>query len=249
MKRRIKLLLSYDGTNYAGWQIQTRQPHVQTIQGNIEQALAIITKGEEIRVFGAGRTDAGVHARGQVCHFDLQSSIPIERLPVAINSVLPRDIRCHSGEEVEGDFHAQHSAKLKTYSYLINQSYIPDVFLRYYAHHEPYPLNLQAMMEAGGLLVGTKDFQGFSAAGGSQKDYIRTITELKIEKFNDKILINVTGDGFLYNMVRIIAGTLIEIGRGKMPIKIIEEIIITRDRLLAGPTAAAKGLCLEKIIY
>lgn len=249
MKRRIKLLLSYDGTNYAGWQIQTKQPHVQTIQGNIEKALAIITKGEQIRVFGAGRTDAGVHAKGQICHFDLLSPIPIGRLPAAINSVLPRDIRCHTGQEVEESFHAQRSAKLKTYSYLINQSYIPNVFQRHYAHHEPYPLNLKEMKEAGKLLVGTKNFQGFSAAGSSQKDFIRTITELKIEHFDDQILISVTGDGFLYNMVRIIAGTLIEIGRGKMQTEVIEKVLYTKDRIFAGPTAAAKGVYLEKVVY
>ena len=249
MKRRIKLLLSYDGTDYAGWQIQTRQPHVKTIQGQLEKALNIITKGKQIRVYGAGRTDSGVHARGQVCHFDFPGLISVERLPTAINSILPRDIRCHLAEEMEDDFHAQHLAKFKTYSYSINQSYIPDVFLRNYYHHEPYPLRLKAMKEAGKLLVGTMDFKGFSATGSSQEDFIRTVTALTIEQMGDRIFIHVTGDGFLYNMVRIMAGTLIAIGRGKMPVEAVEKILQTKDRAYAGPTAAAKGLCLERIIY
>ncbi|MFA5537240.1 MAG: tRNA pseudouridine(38-40) synthase TruA [Bacillota bacterium] len=249
MKRRIKLLLSYDGTNYAGWQIQTGQPHVKTIQGQLERALTVITKGKLIRVYGAGRTDSGVHARGQVCHFDFPGLIPIDRFPTAINSILPRDIRCHLAEEVDEDFHAQHSAKYKTYSYSINQSYIADVFLRNYYHHEPYPLRLKAMKEAGRLLVGRMDFKGFSATGSSQEDFIRTVTELTIEQTGDKVLIKVTGDGFLYNMVRIMAGTLIAIGRGKMMTEAIEKILQTKDRAYAGPTAAAKGLCLERIIY
>lgn len=249
MGRRIKMCLAYDGTIYAGWQIQTKQPWVKTVQGTVEQALRKITKDQSLKVTAAGRTDAGVHARGQVIHFDTGSRIPVERFPAAINSVLPADIRCWDAEEVPAKFHAQYSAKVKYYSYTIDQGSVPDVFLRNYAYHVPHRLDLAAMAEAGEILIGTHDFRSFCASGSSVKDFRRTIFELNIKQAGSIIYVNIAGDGFLYNMVRIIVGTLLEIGQSKMAASQMRKIIESRDRSLAGPTAPAKGLCLEKVIY
>lgn len=249
MGRRIKMCLAYDGTRYAGWQIQTKQPWVKTVQGTVEQALRKITKEDSLKITAAGRTDAGVHARGQVIHFDTASRIPIERFPAAVNSVLPEDIRCWAAREVPDEFHAQYGAKAKHYSYTIDQGLVPDVFLRNYAYHVPYRLNLGAMAEAGKILIGTHDFRSFCASGSSVKDFKRTIFEFDIQKSGSIIYVNIAGDGFLYNMVRIIVGTLLEIGQDKMPASYMKTIIQFRDRSLAGPTAPARGLCLEKVVY
>lgn len=249
MGRRVKMCLAYDGTQYAGWQIQTKQPWVKTVQGTVEQALRRITKEQSLKITAAGRTDAGVHARGQVIHFDTGSRIPIERFPLALNSVLPADIRCWDAEEVPREFHAQYSAKVKHYSYTIDQGPVPDVFLRNYAYHFPYRLDLAAMAEAAESLIGTHDFRSFCASGSSVKDFRRTIFDLKIEQSGPIIYVNIAGDGFLYNMVRIIVGTLLEIGQGKIPASQMKHIIEAQDRTLAGPTAPAQGLCLERVIY
>jgi tRNA pseudouridine38-40 synthase len=247
--RRIKMCLAYDGTNYAGWQVQAGQGRVETVQGTVEKALALITKEEGIRVVGAGRTDAGVHARGQVIHFDTQSRIPINRFPAALNSVLPPDIRFYEAEEVSGDFHAQYWAKEKTYRYTLDRSPVPDVFLRNYACHVPYELDVATMKEAAQYLIGTHDFRSFCAAGSSVKTFVRTIKEIHLSETGSLIYVNITADGFLYNMIRIIVGTLLEIGRGKMSPGYITKLIAARDRSLAGPTAPAKGLCLENVVY
>lgn len=249
MGRRIKMCLAYDGTGYAGWQVQTKQPWVKTVQGTVEEALRKITKEGDLTVTGAGRTDAGVHARGQVIHFDTESRIPIERFPLALNSVLPADIRCWHAEEVPTSFHAQYSAKAKHYSYTIDQGPVPDVFLRNYAYHFPHPLDVGAMAEAGAMLLGTHDFRSFCASGSSVKNFERTIMEFNIRQSGSIIYVNIIGDGFLYNMVRIIVGTLLEIGQGKRPPFSMKQIIEARDRGCAGPTVPAKGLCLERVIY
>lgn len=243
------MCLAYDGTGYAGWQVQTKQPWVKTVQGTVEEALRRITKEPDLMVTGAGRTDAGVHARGQVIHFDTASRIPIDRFPLALNSVLPADIRCWQAEEVPGDFHAQYSAKAKYYSYTIDQGPVPDVFWRHYAYHFTHPLDLEAMAEAGARLLGTHDFRSFCASGSAAKNFVRTILEFNIRKSGSLLHITLAGDGFLYNMVRIIVGTLLEIGQGKRPPAAMEQIILARDRNAAGPTVPAKGLCLEKVIY
>lgn len=243
------MCLAYDGTNYAGWQIQAGQGRVETVQGTVEKALALVTKEEGIKVVGAGRTDAGVHARGQVIHFDTQSRIPVNRFPAALNSVLPPDIRFYEAAEVSGDFHAQYWAKEKTYRYTIDRSPIPDVFLRNYACHVPFHLDLSSMMEASNRLVGTHDFRSFCASGSSVKTFVRTIKQINVLEKGSLIYVNITADGFLYNMVRIIIGTLLEIGRGKMTPDYIPELIAAQDRSLAGPTAPAKGLCLENVVY
>lgn len=242
------MLLAYDGTNYAGWQVQEGQGRVKTIQGTVEKALALIT-GERIRVTGAGRTDAGVHARGQVIHFDTDSRIPVPSFPAALNSVLPPDIRFYGAEEVSPDFHAQYQAREKTYRYTIDCGPVPDVFLRNYACHISYQLDLPAMQEAAKLLLGTHDFRSFCASGSSVKNFVRTVKALEICQSDFLIYVNITADGFLYNMVRIIVGTLLEIGRGKLPSGYMAELISAQDRTLAGPTAPAKGLCLEQVVY
>lgn len=243
------MVLAYDGTNYAGWQVQEGQGWVMTVQGTVEKALSLITGEEGIRVTGAGRTDAGVHARGQVIHFDTESRIPINRFPVALNSVLPPDIRAYEAAEVAGDFHARYHAKEKTYRYTIDCGPVPDVFLRNYASYVPYQLNLPAMQEAAKAFLGTHDFRSFCASGSSVKNFVRTIRDLKICQSDFLIYVNITADGFLYNMVRIIVGTLLEVGRGKLPAGCIGELINAHDRSLAGPTAPAKGLCLEHVAY
>lgn len=248
LTRRIKITLSYDGTHYAGWQVQKGQSHVKTIQGTLQQALSLITQ-EPQTIIGAGRTDAGVHAQAQVFHFDTNSRIPPQRFPPALNSILPQDIRCHHGELVNKDFHAQFSAREKTYRYTLDNGPVAHVFTRDFAHHIPYHLDLRSMKKAGTQFIGTQDFTSFCAAGSSVKTFERTIKELEIQEEQPWIYVNITGDGFLYNMIRIIVGTLIEIGRGKISPEEIGTIIGGKDRGLAGPTAPAKGLCLKRIKY
>lgn len=243
------MCLAYDGTAYAGWQVQTKQPWVKTVQGTVEHALRKITKEHDLTVTGAGRTDAGVHARGQVIHFDTESRVPTDRFPLAVNSVLPADIRCLQAEEVSQDFHAQYGARAKHYSYTIDRGLVPDVFLRNYAYHFPHNLDLGAMAEAGARLLGTHDFRSFCASGSSVKNYVRTVFEFNIQESGSLVYVNIVGDGFLYNMVRIIVGTLLEIGQGKMEPSAIDDIIKAQDRDCAGPTVPAKGLCLEKVMY
>ncbi|SFJ38805.1 tRNA pseudouridine(38-40) synthase TruA [Thermoflavimicrobium dichotomicum] len=243
--KKIKLVVAYDGTDFSGFQ---RQPGKRTIQGTLEETLSKIT-GEEIEIYGSGRTDAGVHALGQVCHFTTKSPIPITKYPYILRRALPRDIICISSEEVPMDFHARKSAYWKTYRYYIETTPVPDLFTRRFRTHLPFPLDVDAMQKAGKLLVGTHDFTSFCSTKTVVEDRVRTIYRCQVCQEANGVYIEVTGNGFLYNMVRIIAGTLYEVGRHERNVQEIPQILAAKDRTLAGPTFPPEGLILFEVGY
>ena len=243
--KRILLTVEYDGTNYAGWQ---RQINGLAVQQVLEETLQKATK-ERIVVTGASRTDAGVHALGQAVHFDTESRIPPEKYPFVLNTMLPRDIRVHTGREVPEGFHARFMTCGKRYTYRIVNSRHASAIRRNTHVHVPLPLDLAPMQEAAKQLLGTHDYAAFQAAGGTAKTTIRTITGAELVRFGDEIILTVEGDAFLYNMVRIIAGTLIEIGLGRRNVNAFSEAYETLDRLSLGVTAPPQGLELTKVYY
>lgn len=242
--RNIKIVVQYNGANYCGWQ---EQPDSLGIQGNIEYAIKEITK-EKVKINGSGRTDAGVHAIGQVANFKIESKIDVSRIPDALNSKLPKDISIIDAEEVDEDFHARYSAKGKVYRYLVYNSRYRNPILKDISYQVKYDLDFDKMKKAAESLVGTHDFCGFMSSGSSIKDTVRTIRNVKIEKEGDLIVFEFEGNGFLYNMVRIISGTLIDIGRGKIE-ENMEEIIKSKNRSNAGHTAPGHALFLKKVFY
>jgi len=242
---RIKALIEYEGTRYNGFQ---RQPRGLTVEGELMKALRKLT-GEEIRIAAAGRTDAGVHALGQVIAFDTRSSIPPERFCPALNSVLPPDIRVLKSEEAPGDFHPRYQARAKTYSYLIYRRDEGRTFWRNLAYYYPYPLDLPAMKKAARYIEGEHDFRAFCASGSGTKNYVRTVFGLTIKEKGPFLKIEVCGNGFLYNMVRIMVGTLLEVGRGKTSPQEVQDIILSGSRERAGPTVPACGLYLKRVFY
>lgn len=243
--KRILLTVEYDGTNYAGWQ---RQINGLAVQQVLEEALQKATK-ERIVVTGASRTDAGVHALGQAVHFDTESRIPPEKYPFVLNTMLPRDVRVHTGREVPEGFHARFMTCGKRYTYRIVNSRHASAIRRNTHVHVPLLLDLAPMQEAAKQLLGTHDYAAFQAAGGTAKTTIRTITSAELVQFGDEIILTVEGDAFLYNMVRIIAGTLIEIGLGRRTVNAFSEAYATLDRLSLGVTAPPQGLELTKVYY
>lgn len=246
--RNIKLTIEFDGTAYHGWQSQI---NAVTVQDTVTAAVNALT-GEDCSLSGSSRTDAGVHALGYVCNFYTQSAIPADKFAFALNTLLPEDIVIKGSQEVSDDFHARFSAKGKTYKYLIYNSVFPTALLRNRAYHVYYPLDITAMQKAATQFVGTHDFYAFSAAGGSVKTTVRTITAATVLRQNpddNLIEFHITGDGFLYNMVRIIAGTLVEVGIGKLKPDDISELISGLDRRKAGRTAPAHGLYLVEVYY
>lgn len=243
--RNIKLTLEYDGTNYLGWQ---KQKVGITIQGTLEEAIKVLTK-EEVEVTGSSRTDAGVHAKGFVANFKTNSKIPSEKFREAINHKLPEDIVILKSEEVEEEFHARYNAMGKTYSYSILNRDAPSAIDRNYLYHVKRKLDVESMKEACQYFIGTHDFSAFKTSGSSVKTSVRTIKELYIEDNNDIIKIYVTGDGFLYNMVRIIVGTLIMVGSNKIKPLEVKNIIASKEREKAGICVPANGLVLEKVYY
>ena len=245
--RNIKLTIEYDGTNYCGFQVQ-ENTGLRTIQGVLEEKLALLSR-EPIRIAGAGRTDSGVHARGQVVHFFSQWKIPREKITVAVNSVLPKDIVVKSAEDVPEEFHARFSTKGKKYLYRIYNDRVPSAFEDKYAWFIPYRLDFEKMREGASYLVGEHDFSSFKSSGSVIKNNIRTIWSLELSRQGPVIEIEVMGNGFLYNMVRIITGTLIEVGRGRRKPLEIKEILNAKDRNKAGPTALPKGLFLTEVFY
>ena len=243
--RRIALIVEYDGTNYGGWQRQNNAP---SIQEELEKNIKAVT-GEASCVQGSGRTDSGVHALAQTAHFDTDSRIPAERFSQALNAGLPPDIRVRRSFEAPQDFHARFSAKRKHYRYVIDNSPTASAIYGRYRLHYHAPLDADAMQKAAEFIVGEHDFACFKAAGTVVKSTVRTVYRCDVTKENDIISIDVEGNGFLYNMVRIIAGTLIEIGAKKYPPERVKELIESRDRKLAGATAPAKGLTLVCVEY
>lgn len=243
--RNIKLILEYDGTNYFGWQ---KQPDKVTVQETLEKAISVLTN-EYIDIIGSSRTDSGVHAKGFVANFKTNSKIPPQKFREAINYRLPDDIVVLKSEEVEQNFHARYNAIGKTYSYTILNREVPVAIGKDYTYHLKKELNIGAMKEACKNFIGTYDFEAFRSSGSSVKTTIRTITDLHIEKQDEIIKIHITGNGFLYNMVRIIVGTLIMVGYNKISPMEIKNIIDSKDRKRAGMCVPAGGLTLEKVYY
>lgn len=242
--RNLKITLQYNGKNYCGWQ---KQPNALGIQGTVEKAIYEITK-EEVKVTASGRTDAGVHALGQVANFKTESKIPADRLPDALNAKLPKDISIISCEEVDIDFHARYNACGKTYRYLIYNKPYRSPLYKDLSYHVRYDLDLDKICLEAKSLIGTHDFGGFMSSGSSVKDTVRTIYDVDIQENDGMISIEVSGNGFLYNMVRIIVGTLVDIGRGRIKHN-MEEIINSKSRSMCGHTAPAHGLFLKKVNY
>lgn len=244
--RKIKLIVAYDGTDFSGFQ---RQPGQRTIQGTLEETLSRIL-GENIVVEGSGRTDAGVHALGQVCHFTTQNPIPAVRLPYVLRHSLPKDLLTVDGKEVDLDFHARKSAYWKTYRYQVDTEMIPRLHMRRFAYHIPnQSVELSRMQIASQHLIGTHDFTSFCSAKTEIEDKVRTIYRVQVWEENGYRYVEVTGSGFLYNMVRIIVGTLHEVGRGKIAPDDIPVIVQAVDRQAAGSTFPPEGLHLIEVGY
>ncbi|MBC2721255.1 tRNA pseudouridine(38-40) synthase TruA [Desulfosporosinus sp.] len=246
--RNIRLKLAYDGTNYHGFQRQIKSVG-PTVQGTLETVWAKLVE-EEVTLAMAGRTDAGVHASGQIVNFMTSARIPEEKIPKAFNSLLPRDIRILEAKCVPHEFNARWSAKWKRYDYLIDNKPIPDIFKRLYTSHVPVPLNVAQMQEAACYLEGCHNFKTFAAAGGDSKRFERTIYRCQVkEEENRLVRVSCVGDGFLYHMVRIIVGTLMDVGKGRIFPQQIPEIIASQDRTQARMIAQAQGLTLVHVNY
>ena len=243
--RRIHLIVEYDGTAYAGWQ---RQANAMTVQEKLERAIRKLT-GEELCVSGASRTDAGVHALGQSAHFDTESRIPADKFSFALNTMLPPDIRVTRSEEVPLEFHARFSTRGKRYRYLFHAAPHAGALTRNTHAHVIYPLNVEKMQIEAQDLVGTHDFAAFAASGSVVKDTVRTIYRAEVAASGSEIRLIVEGSGFLYNMVRIITGTLIGVGSGKLEPGAFRRAIASGDRLDLGITAPAHGLTLMEVFY
>ena len=243
--RNIKLTIEYDGKEYHGWQ---KQPNRLNIQGEIENAIKQVT-GEEVDLIGSGRTDSGVHAFGQVANFKMNSEFPLKKIASALNSQLKQSIRIQKAEEVSIQFHSRYHCHEKTYAYVIDNSEQGSAIYRNLSYHITKPLNIEAMKKATNYLVGEHDFSSFKSSGTSSKTSVRTIYKAKIIEDGKRISIELTGNGFLYNMVRIIAGTLVEIGLGDMSPEEMKAIIEAKDRKRAGKTLPAHGLLLMEVKY
>ncbi len=243
--RRIRCIIQYDGSAYVGWQIQ---PNGVSVQAKLEQALIEIT-GTASTVYGSGRTDSGVHAYAQVAHFDTEARMSADKFAIALNMRLPRDIRVLYSEEAPDDFHARFSAKRKTYRYTVQLGEHALVATRNTALHVPAPLSLAPMQEAAGAIVGTHDFRAFMCRDTHMENTVRTIYASAWEQRGCYCLYEVCGNGFLYNMVRILVGSMLEIGKGKRPVSFLTDALAAKDRVFAGATAPAHGLTLQRLQY
>ena len=243
--KRIMLTVAYDGTNYCGWQIQ---PSGETIEGVLNRELSRLLQ-EEIRVIGASRTDSGVHAKGAVAVFDTETRIPPEKISYAVNKSLPEDIRVVGSREVSREFHPRKTNCRKTYEYRIRHDAFPMPTERLYTHWVHTALDVDKMREATSYLIGRHDFASFCGTGAQVKSTVRTLTGIDIWRDGDIVTIRVKGEGFLYNMVRIIAGTLIQVGNGQYPPERVKKILDACDRSVSGPTAPAHGLTLMGIEF
>ena len=267
--RNVKLTIEYDGTNYHGWQIQ---PGLKTIQGIIQAKLSTVTKAD-VTLNGAGRTDAGVHALCQAANFRTESRMTPGEFKIALNSVLPKDIIIKHVEEVADDFHARYSAKKRAYIYTILNDTTPSAFLRNYTYMVMQPIDVDSMAEACSALLGTHDFSSFASTGDPVKSFVRTVTDAEVLDTGCSMLdagysmldagclmpfscaehrlihFQIEANGFLRCMVRAIVGTLLEIGKGRIPAESMRDIIDAKDRSAAGPNLPARGLCLSKVDY
>jgi len=244
-RRNVCLLLEYEGTHYAGWQWQK---NAQTIQETLTDAIRQVVQ-EPVKIHGAGRTDAGVHATGQVAHFLTNSRIPSEQLLRAINFYLPRDIAVKEVTEKEETFHARYSAISKVYQYTLYNSWIRTAVNRNFCYVCGYRLDISKMSRAAQYLIGTHDFTSFTTKAMTEKNRIRTVKRLDIRQDGHYIYFVIEANGFLYKMVRAIVGTLIEVGRSKIKVTQMGDIMKSKKRNLAGPTVAARGLCLNEVKY
>lgn len=243
---RVKCIVSYDGTQFSGYQVQ---PNKRTVQSEIEAVLTKLHKGQSIKIHASGRTDAYVHAVGQVIHFDTTLTIPSEKWPYALNSLLPKDIVILDAEIVPDHFHSRFDARKKEYRYKISTQKMADVFKRNYTYHFPYALDVELMRKACQYLCGTHDFTSFCVAKTEVVDKVRTIYSIDILEEGTDLTFCFTGNGFLYNMVRILMGTLLEIGQSKRSPDQIPLILEGKDRSLSGKTAPGHGLYLWKVYY
>ena len=243
--RRIRTILSYDGTNYVGWQTQ---PNGVAVQEKVEQAIFEVT-GERASLQGSGRTDSGVHARAQVAHFDTAARMGADKFAIALNTHLPGDIRVLYSEETDPAFHARFSAKEKQYRYFVQTGPHADVFLRKYALHAYMPLDLDLMNKAAALVVGTHDYSAFMSTGREVESAVRTVTLSRWEKQGNLLVYSVQGNGFLYNMVRILVGTMLGMGSGRLPADAMDKALSSLSRKDAGPTAPPHGLVLWRVKY
>lgn len=245
MEKNYKLIIAYKGTDYSGWQVQ---PNKNTIQGTVEDTFKLMFKSK-IKLSASGRTDAGVHALAQVANFRSEFDIRPDKLVQALNTKLPGDIRIKDCSIMDDEFHSRYDAIGKTYLYYIYNSRINSPFWKDYSYMVPYRLDFDKMAVAAQGFKGEHDFLGFMSSGSSVKDTVRTIHDIKLHKNDNMIVMEITGNGFLYNMVRIIAGTLIDIGRGKIPVEEIKAIIDSKDRKRGGHTAKANGLFMKNVYY
>ena len=243
--KRYRLKVAYDGTNYCGWQVQ---PNEVTIEGVLNETLSDLLN-EDIEVVGASRTDSGVHSDGNYCIFDTETHIPAPKIAYALNQRLPEDISIVKSDEVDEDWHPRYQNSMKTYQYTIINRDMPDPVRRLYTYFTYSKLDVDKMKEAAGFLVGEHDFAAFCSTGSQVENTVRTIESLEVTQNGDEIAIIAKGNGFLYNMVRIIAGTLLEVGEGKLEPSDMEDIIASKDRGRAGKTAVARGLRLVEIKY
>lgn len=246
--RRYKAIIAYDGTNFSGFQVQ---PTERTVQGEIESVLKIINKGRFVRINSSGRTDAGAHAAAMVFHFDYPTEVPQDGLFQAINTMISSDISLLRLEEVSSSFHARYDAKAKTYIYRIHNNKLRNPFNRNFAYHHPYSMDFDRMREALNLLIGTHDFTSFCSTRTDKENKVRTIYDIKIHHDTDlnEWTFIFYGDGFLYNMIRVIMGTVLPIADGRFEVSRMLDVLNKKDRNIAGPTLSASGLCLKKVHY
>lgn len=244
--QRYKCIISYDGTQFAGYQVQ---PNKRTVQGEMEKALRKLHKDMDVKVNASGRTDAGVHAKGQVIHFDSPLKIPLAKWEVALNTLLPDDIAIIRTEIAADDFHARFDAIGKEYRYFVYRSSRRSPFKRHYAYQYPYSLDIKKVNEAVPFLIGEHDFTSFCSAKTDVVDKVREIRKIEVVEEGDMLIFRFVGNGFLYNMVRILVGTLLGVGAGDISPGSIPDILEKRDRVYAGKTAPAQGLYLWEVHY
>jgi tRNA pseudouridine38-40 synthase len=243
--KNIKLLLEYDGTNYVGWQ---KQPKGETVQRKVEDAIYRLTD-KRVEVIGCSRTDSKVHAKGYVCNFKTDSNIPVEKFREALNHILPEDISVINSSQVDDDFHSRYNSKGKMYCYTILNTAVRMPICRNFSYHYKKNLNIEKMNDGAKFFIGTHDFEAFRNVGSSVKTTTRTISKVDIVKDENYIKVYIAADGFLYNMVRIIIGTLIDVGNDKIKSEDIPKIILSKERKKAGKTCPPQGLCLIEVYY
>jgi tRNA pseudouridine38-40 synthase len=243
--KNIKLLLEYDGTNYVGWQ---KQPKGETVQKKVEDAIYRLTD-KRVEVIGCSRTDSKVHAKGYVCNFKTDSNIPVEKFREALNHILPEDISVINSSQVDDDFHSRYNSKGKMYCYTILNTAVRMPICRNFSYHYKKNLNIEKMNDGAKFFIGTHDFEAFRNVGSSVKTTTRTISKVDIVKDENYIKVYIAADGFLYNMVRIIIGTLIDVGNDKIKSEDIPKIILSKERKKAGKTCPPQGLCLIEVYY